>query len=111
MCKRIEFFLDSESLIKWITKMLEYIDYYSSATMQADWDVLQAIVHIIKTFTFPLIVRHVMEHQDNKKSYSELDPEAQLKDDAYKLAGIAETMGRRHHKPHQGTNENRPNSK
>ena len=88
MCESINLFSDSEGLIKRIVGMLDYIDFYSSATMQADWDVLQAIVHIVKTFTFPPNIGHVMGHQDNNTSYSDLKLEEQLNVDADKLAGV-----------------------
>ena len=56
--------------------------------MQADWNVPLAIVRIVKTFTFPPSVHHVIGYQDNKKSYTEFNVEALLNVVADKLAGM-----------------------
>lgn len=87
---RIKMFRDSESVMKRLKAILQYEKYYSSATIQFDWDVLQAIVRIIKTFDKRPNINHIRGHQDKKKKYKELSLEAQLKVDANKLAGSFE---------------------
>ena len=61
--------------------------YYSSATTGADWDVLQAIVRIIKKITVQPLLTHVLGHQDRETKYEDLPLEAQLNVNADKLAG------------------------
>ena len=85
--KKTKVFTDSESVLKRLEDMVEWTQYYSSATMQADWEVLQAIVRLLKQFEFRPELSHVPGHQDKKKDYKDLVLEAQLNVDADKLAG------------------------
>ena len=67
MFDKAKLFMDSESLIKQIEDMIEWLYFYASVTMSTDWDVLQAIVCIIKTFTPRPNLIHVKGHQDEKE--------------------------------------------
>ena len=67
--------------------MLQWAHYYQSATMDADWDVLQAIITILRGFETPPAIEHVRGHQDDKTAYQDLDLPAQLNVDADELAG------------------------
>ena len=80
-------YTDSESLVTKIADMVNWADYYQGATMDADWDVLQAIIRIIKTFDFLPVIEHVWGHQDDTTAYSDLSLPAQLNVDADDLAG------------------------
>jgi hypothetical protein len=81
---------DSESLIEKIKEMSKWPFYYSNATMDADWDVLQAIVSTLKLFAKAPEVKHVTGHQDRTVEYINLSLPAQLNVDADKLAGTYE---------------------
>ena len=85
--ERAKLFTDSESLIVRIHDMIGWSRYYSSATLSADWDVLQAIVRLLKTFELQPSISHVLGHQDNNKELHELSLEAQLNVAADSLAG------------------------
>ena len=52
-------YTNSESLITKIKYMLQWAHYYQSATMDADWDVLQAIITIIRGFETQPSIKHV----------------------------------------------------
>ena len=85
--RSINLFTDSKSVIERVLDMINWPYYYSSATTGADWDVLQAIVRVMKTFSVRPILTHVLGHQDRTKKYEELPLEAQLNVDADGLAG------------------------
>ena len=67
---------------------MQWPHFYSTATLMPDWDVIQAIIRILKTFPTKPTLSHVPGHQDTKKAYNQLKLEAQLNINADKLAGI-----------------------
>ena len=58
----IKLYTDSQSLIDKVLDMVQWPDYYSSATLTADWDVLQAIVRLLKTFSITPLISHAKSH-------------------------------------------------
>ena len=49
--------------------MLTWAHYYQGATTDADWDVMQAIIRILKMFDSPTTIEQVSGHQDDKIDY------------------------------------------
>jgi hypothetical protein len=78
---------DCESLIEKSKEMMKWPFYYTNATMDADWDVLQAIITLLRRFPVTPTLSHVTGHQDRKTAYLDLSLPAQLNVDADKLAG------------------------
>jgi hypothetical protein len=66
--------------------------------MDADWDILQAIITTLRLFPKTPAVLHVTGHQDRRTSYANLSLPAQLNVDADKLAGIYEYKARQNPK-------------
>jgi hypothetical protein len=79
---------DCESLILKTNDMMKWPFYYTNAPMDADWDVLQAIITLLRRFSTTPQVLHVTGHQDRKTPYLQLSLPAQLNVDADQLAGI-----------------------
>lgn len=84
----IKLFMDSASVIQLVSDMMTWPYYYLSATMGVDWDVLQEIVKLCKSFHTPPTLNHVKGHQDNKQRYEDLTLEAQLNVDANEIAAL-----------------------
>ena len=78
---------DSKSALEKILDMITWPYYYPNATMSPDWDVLQAIVSLLREFPKTPQLIHVKGHQDNNQTYAQLSMPAQLNVDADKLAG------------------------
>ena len=77
---------DSESVIKVLTAMMKYDDYYPNATHSADWDVLQQCKDGLRNLPDQCQLQHIHSHQDEKKAYEDLSFEVQLNVDADHLA-------------------------
>ena len=86
--EQVKLYSDSQSLVDTINKIMQWPHFYSTATLMPDWDVIQAIIRILKTFPTIPTLSHVPGHQDTKKAYNQLKLEAQLNINADKLAGI-----------------------
>lgn len=78
---------DSKSVIDKVKDMVTWREYYSTKTLTADWDVLQALATLIRKMPDSMELHHILGHQDNKKKYEDLTLPAQLNVDADKLTG------------------------
>ena len=78
---------DSQSVLTRVEDMMTYAGNFSSATIQTDWDVLQAIMTALKQFNNKSKLKYVRGHQDKNKSYHQLDLETHMNVDADRRAG------------------------
>lgn len=85
---QLHLFSDSESLMDKVVDMLKWTSYYPSATLKADWDILQAIVYILRLFDKPPVIKHVTGYQDDDTDYTNLPLEEKLNVKADRLAGL-----------------------
>ena len=67
--------------------MIEWPFYFPAKTMSPEWDVLQAIITKLRSFSVRPKLCHVKGHQDDKVPYHLLELPAQLNVDADELAG------------------------
>jgi hypothetical protein len=81
---------DSKSMLDKLQEMRTWPYYYPNATMEAEWDILQAMISTIQKFDQPPQFQHVTGHQDRKTAYNNLPLPAQLNVDADALAGSFE---------------------
>ena len=79
-------FCDNEGVIKSVRKMRKYKGYYPNDTLDADWDVLQAIKEAMAHFNDHFSVSWVKGHQDDHKKFEDLSLEAQVNVMADELA-------------------------
>ena len=67
--------------------MMEWTKCYFSATISPDWDILQAIIRLLKYFPCTPNIQFIPSHQDKKKKYQDLSASAQANVDADTRAG------------------------
>jgi ribonuclease HI len=84
---RIEVFTDNSGLVKRIRKKrgIEGVEFPNS-TLDGDWDVVQAIVKLIKKFP-SVNVKHIKGHQDKETPIQDLSMTARMNVEADQLAG------------------------
>ena len=83
----LKIYTDSKSALTKITDMMTWSKYFSSATISPDWDILQAIIRLLKYFPTTPNIQFIPSHQDKKKHYQDLSPPAQANVDADHRAG------------------------
>jgi hypothetical protein len=83
---RMKIHTDSESVLTKLSEYLQFTDYFPNVTLDAEWDVLQAIVSSIREFPVRPSLNYVQGHQDKHTPFYNLDLPAQLNVEADKLA-------------------------
>jgi hypothetical protein len=78
---------DNQGLLTRITKRQHYSDNYATATLAADWDLIEQLHSSITEYITPPQFTHVKGHQDTTKAYEKLSLDAQLNVDADLEAG------------------------
>lgn len=84
---RMTILIDSKSVICRVNKLLQWDSLYPNLTTIPEYDVLQAIVCLIKTLRYPPTLQFIRGHQDRLTTYSDLSLKAQLNVDADPMAG------------------------
>jgi hypothetical protein len=84
---QIQLSTNNKPLLLRIIKYQCYTAYFPNATLNADWDVVQAISTTCAKMQIVPFFRHVKGYQDNKIAYGNLPLEAQLNVDADQEAG------------------------
>ena len=79
-------YTDSESLLKTISKRLEWTLDFPYSTMHPDWDLQQSITSSLRQFTTMPAAVHVKGHQDRYAPFDTLSLPAQLNVEADTLA-------------------------
>ena len=67
---QIELHTDSESLISKISQMTTWNTHYPVITLQPKWDMLQAILNMLKKLSTQLQLSHIKSHQDDEHEYN-----------------------------------------
>ena len=75
---KFKLYLDSQSAVQKINEFTTFTKYYSSATLSADWDVLQTAAKYCGLMMSNILLSHVKGHQDDDKEISELPLKAKL---------------------------------
>jgi hypothetical protein len=78
---------NQEGLLTHITQQQHYIDNYATATLAADWDLIEQLNSSLSEYITPPKFTHVKGHQDKAKAYAKLPLDAQLNVDADLEAG------------------------
>ena len=73
-----EIHMDSESLISKISQMTTWNTYFPAVTLQPKWDMLQAILNMIKKLSNHPQLSHIKSHKDDEHEYNSLTLAAQL---------------------------------
>ena len=81
-----EIYNDSNSMIKKLAHMDQYLSAPSKSTLHSDWEVLSALCKALKWFPKKPALHHVYSHQDDKPTKKEISIKEQLNVDANKLA-------------------------
>ena len=83
----IEIHMDSESLISKISQMTRWNINFSAVTVQPEWEMLQAILIMLKKLPTHHQHSHIKSNQDDNHEYESLTIATQLNVDADQLAG------------------------
>jgi hypothetical protein len=75
-------FCDNLALVNRVLKRVRCTRWYPNETISSDWDVIQAIISSLQTFSQCPHIQHVKGHQDDTTPYARLSLEAQLNIDA-----------------------------
>jgi hypothetical protein len=78
---------DNLGLITRMNQRLQYDQCFSNATLAPDWDLTEAIYDNIQHLSTKPTFQHVLGHQDDHTSYTQLTLPAQLNVDADEAAG------------------------
>ena len=85
--QKIEIHMESESLISKISQMTRWNINFSAVTLQPEWDMLQAILSMLKKLSTHHQHSHIKSNQDDNHEYESLTLATHPNVDADQLAG------------------------